>query len=483
MEEPNILIKTALTEAVQKVNAGMSPTEALKKVANDLDLNPNYMQRTGEALNVALHYKHFKTAADRSMEFEIADIPKAISDNFTLTEKTAAEHVAENFSVSDVNTPVFNYNRMLSNPHYKQAFMEIANAPETHDSFATTFNTVYEKSANYVAKLTKQAEEAEVAKVAAEISLNEQFSILSDEFRKDAGYRTAFEEFESQVFAKHGEASLPYIELLHKTACPREERGVHDGAYMMFEQCKEAAMFDKLMLAADDFVSTQKEAADVAENLAFESSFLKECNFELGKIASYKSEQPVQSLPAAEKQASSEEQPESSDPVIAAMQKKAADDSYSVTPHYTKDPVLEQAMEKEAFGGSRSLLGELLREPVTEAFSSSFKKKQSPFGATTNLTLDNMERKLLLQELMLTDPILSKASPAKVVRAFEQILRLSPELSKEKEVVRAELRAMVASQALSKFDADLMTKLDVGMLKRRIATTEFNKGNIEQFRI
>jgi hypothetical protein len=42
---------------------------------------------------------------------------------------------------------------------------------------------------------------------------------------------------------------------------------------------------------------------------------------------------------------------------------------------------------------------------------------------------------------------------------------------------------MVSSQALGTFEADQLTKLDVGMLKRRIATTEFNKGNIDQFRI
>ena len=102
--------------------------------------------------------------------------------------------------------------------------------------------------------------------------------------------------------------------------------------------------------------------------------------------------------------------------------------------------------------------------------------------STPNLTLDNMERKLLLQELMLTDPILSKVNPAKVVRAFEQIVRLSPEISKEKEVVRAELRAMVSSQALSKYDADIMAKLDTTMLKRRVLTQAYNKGNIDQFR-
>ena len=82
----------------------------------------------------------------------------------------------------------------------------------------------------------------------------------------------------------------------------------------------------------------------------------------------------------------------------------------------------------------------------------------------------------------MTDPILSKVNPAKVARAFEQILRLSPEISKEKEVVRAELRAMVSTQALSKYDAELLTKLDSGMLKRRVATQQYNAGHAENFR-
>ena len=481
MEEPNIIIKTALTDAVQQVNSGMSPTAALKKVANDLDLNPNYIQRTGEALNVALHYKHFKSASDRSAEFEIADIPTVIKEVFTETEKTAAAYSAEHFSVGAYSDNVFNYNRMLSNPLYKRAFLEIMVSEGNDAANPITLPTAYQKSANYVDKLTKQAEELEVAKVAAEIALNEKFSSLSDSFRRDAGYRTSFEEFESQVFAKHGEEAVPYLDLLHKLACPSEERGVHDTGYMMFEQCKEAALFDELMSAGENFVSSEKQASEAQENLAFETSYLKECRMFMGKTAST---QPAKSTkPATEKEAASDEQEEYTDPVLIEMQKKAADSSYVVGGNYDTDPVVAQTMEKEAFGGSRSLLGELLREPMTEAFHSGFKKKQAPFGASTNLTLDNMERKLLLQELMHTDPILSKVSPVKVVRAFEQILRLSPEISKEKEVVRANLRAMVSTQALSTFEADQLTKLDVGMLKRRIATTEFNKGNIDQFRI
>jgi hypothetical protein len=491
MEEPNILIKSALNDAVQKVNSGMSPTEALKKVAEELDLNPNYIQRTGEALNVALNYRHFKTASDRSSEFEIADIPKAIQEVFTFADKTAAEKISETFSVSDANEHIFNYNRALSNPMYKKAFLEISGATETNDSYATTFNTVYEKSNNYIQKLAKQKDEADVAKIAAELTLNDRFSSLTDEFKKDAGYRSSFDEFESQVFAKHGSAALPYVDLIYKTAKLQEDRGVHDSGYMMFEQCKEAALFDSLMKAASELIENEKVASEASENLEFETAFVHSCRKELGKAGAVKiAAEKEESKEETEEESAGEEQA-STDPVMAEIKKKASDDSLSVAEKYSSDPVLAEAMQKEAFFGLETagglfglgkMLPDIMHEHVHESFTSGF-KNHGIKAVKPNLTLDNMERKLLLQELMLTDPILSKVNPAKVARAFEQLLRLSPEISKEKEVVRAELRAMVSSQALSKFDADLMAKTDVGMLKRRIATQQFNAGNIDAFKL
>jgi hypothetical protein len=362
--------------------------------------------------------------------------------------------------------------------------MEIEEAPEKHESYQTTFRTIYEKSANYVDKLQKQAEVAEVARVEAEMDLNTKFAALSDYFRRDSGYRTAFEEFESQVFAKHGSAAVPYIDLIHKTACPNEERGVHDAGYMMFEPCKEAQLFDSLMKLATQMLETEKLASEASENLQYEQAYLKEAHKLLGKQAEEDSE--VDHLPTTSVK-------KECDPVLVRAKKKAADSSYSVTEKCAEDPVHEEYLEKEAFFGPFSTLMSLTRAgaalsgdkhenpliaSVTEAFTKEHQKPIKP-----NLTLDNMERTLLLQELMLTDPILSKLPPAKVARAFEQLLRLSPEISKEKEVVRAQLRAMVSSQALSVFDADLMTKLDTGMLKRRIATQQFNLGRTEHFKI
>jgi hypothetical protein len=493
MDEPNILIKTALDEAVQKVNAGMTPTEALKKVASDMDLNPNYIQRTGEALNVALHYNHFKTASDRSDEFEIADIPKAIQDSFTFNDKTAAESIAEQFSASDANETIFNYNRMLSNPVYKRAFLEVVGATETEEYFPTTFSKVYEKSANYIQKLNKAAEEAEVQKTAAEIELNICFSSLAQEFRKEAASRVAFEEFESQVFSKHGSTALPYLDLIHKTACPKDERGVHDSGYIMFDQSKQAMLFDKLMESAAEFITSEKQAAEIKENLDFESAYLKDALKTLGKNAGVKKEDTLheksETIEEEKKEHADGSEKLDEDPVMQEVKKKASNSEYTVGEKYAQDPVLEEALQKEAFaglggfGGLGSFVQGIIEPPTTEAFGAPFTRSAAPDIKPPNQTLDNMERKLLLQELMMTDPILSKISPAKVARAYEQLLRLSPEISKEKEVVRAELRAMVSSQALSKFDADLFAKTDSSMLKRRIGTTLFNKGNARSFRL
>jgi hypothetical protein len=262
---------------------------------------------------------------------------------------------------------------------------------------------------------------------------------------------------------------------------------------MMFDTCKEASMFDNLMKAAELYLSSTKTAEELQEDLNFETAYLKDTHKLMGKQSAAKcsscgcvldspkkgcdcTHDKVKKEPLESEDTSSDE--ESDDPVIAEIKKKASDPEYTTIAKHASDPVLAQAMEKEAFGFGK-IFGDLLQDPIKESLSSAFRKAPTK----PNLTLDNMERKLLLQELMLTDPILSKHNAAKVARAFEQILRLSPELSKEKEVVRAELRAMMATQALSKFDADLMTKLDTGMLKRRVATMEFNKGEHQNFRL
>jgi hypothetical protein len=240
-------------------------------------------------------------------------------------------------------------------------------------------------------------------------------------------------------------------------------------------------------------LEAEKAAEDSLHDLNFESNYLKECRVALGKKAAEKNK--ASENHEQEKETTEEDSQEPLDPVLAEIKKKASDAEYSVTPTYASDPVLKEAMEKEAFlGGFGSLMSmggllssgpmhDMAKHHMGDAAEAAFKPSGLHSSAKPNMTMDNMERKLLLQELMLTDPILSKVNPAKVARAYEQLLRLSPEVSKEKEVVRAELRAMTASQALGRFEADTLTKLDLGMLKRRIATHEFNSGSMDHSRL
>ena len=316
------------------------------------------------------------------------------------------------------------------------------------------------------------------------------FSTLAQEFRKEAAARVSFEEFESQVFSKHGSSALPYLDLLHKTSCAKEERGVHDSSYIMFNPSKQAMLFDDLMDAAAAFIETEKRAQEARETLKFESGYLREALNILGKKAEDKKEEILAETKETKEEENQEKsEPEEEDPVMLEVKKKASDTNYIVGGSQSEDPVLEEVLQKQAFaglggfGGLGNFVSDLVNPAVSEAFADSVKAPTPLDIERPNQTLANMERKLLLQELIITDPILSKINPAKVARAYEQLLRLSPQISKEKEVVRAELRAMVSSQALSKFDADLFAKTDASMLKRQVGTTLYHKGNIKAFRL
>jgi len=468
MEQPNALVKIALSEVIMNINGGTSPTQALKKVASELDLNPNYVHRVGEALNVALHYNHFKKAEDRASQFEIADIPGVIGEIFNKPEKTGQQKKSETFSDHGGEDTAFNYNRILNNPKYKQAYLEIAGATEVHEAFPLSLKGAFEKSSNLIKSLEQGLDNAKTVKVGAEIALNQKFSMLADHFRRDSNYRTSFEEFESQVFSKHGAEAVPYVELLHKTAGLLEERGVHDQNYIMYTPAKELSMFDSLLKAAEDFVAAEGIAKTAEENFQFEKEYFAEIGKLVANNGSLSKSGEAQDPVSCKKKNKSAETPEESDPVLLRIEKKAA--------------------LKKSAGPTNMVsllaLGNLLHQSHTpqmfgKDFGESFSKTRGGDAPRHNLTLENMERQLLIQELMMTDPILSKVPPAKIAKAYEQILRLAPQVSKEKEVVRAMLRQAIASQAVAPHDADQWTKLDTDILKRKIVTDNYMRGKIE----
>lgn len=470
MEQPNALVKIALSEAVTNINSGAKPTEALKKVATELDLNPNYVHRVGEALNVALHYNHFKTAEDRSADFQIADIPAVVKDLFDGVEKTSNQKKADAFPDNGGEDVTFNYTRILTNPKYKKAYLEITGATETNESFPLSLKGAFEKSANLIKDLERDLDNAKTAKIGAEIELNQKFSKLADHFKRDSNYRTEFGEFESQVFSKYGEAAVPYLDLIYKTSKTAEERGVHDKGYQMFEAVKELNMFDDFMKAGSAFIETENQVKTAEENYQFEKEYYSEIGKLVANNGSLSKNAEINDPVKVKKKNKSEKVAEERDPVLVRIEKQAKlKKSANILNLFSLGSLLSETHPSQ-------LLARDISDRVMRPRDISHRPKH-------NLTLENMERQLLLQELIMTDPILSRANPQKVAKAYEQILRLSPQVSKEKEVVRAMLRQAVATQAVAPHDADQWTKLDTDILKRKVQSDLYLKGKLDSIKV
>jgi hypothetical protein len=160
-------------------------------------------------------------------------------------------------------------------------------------------------------------------------------------------------------------------------------------------------------------------------------------------------------------------------PAEGVVEKKDEDVKEEEKKTEEKDPVLERLQEeqekqkekqKEAADGlaSGALFGFALGSVPGDS------KKGKPIDFQTGQGVGNVERRAILQELLFLDPVLSKEDPRKVTRLFEQILRLAPNLTTEKEVVRALLRQMLATEGLGAFEANQLTEADLNRMKQKL---------------
>ncbi len=415
--QPLKIIKHALDSTISLINKGEKPTVALEKVARELDLNPNFIQRTGEALNVALFYGHMKTASDKAADFDMGDIKSVTKNIFGETEKTDAQKKAEWFpkQAEDID-----YNKLLTNPKYKTASAAIKATEAKNESYEITMKGQFKKAQDYLSRLDREIDELKTEKVAADTHVEAAFLSLITGFKKEASARIPFHEFESQVFAEHGERAVPYLDLIYKSANLSEERGTQDAKYIAYTPARETQVFGSFLKAASDKASLQKEIDDAESFIDSQKGSFKQASYKLN-------------------------------PMAAAFDKVACD-------KLADD--LDFLLEKEAMGD----FGKSVIQDFVSQFKNSDAANKKPVFPNTKA--DNHERTAILQELIMTDEILKKQDPRKIVQAYQQILRLSPQLTKEKEVLRAKLREMMAGQALHPTDAKQLIETNTEYLKQ-----------------
>ena len=80
----------------------------------------------------------------------------------------------------------------------------------------------------------------------------------------------------------------------------------------------------------------------------------------------------------------------------------------------------------------------------------------------------NVRRGILLDDLMVNDPIIRDADPNKVIEIYKTIIASSPRISLDKAMVRSVLRSAVNSIAISPSDAKVLTDVDRGVAMSNI---------------
>jgi len=99
-------------------------------------------------------------------------------------------------------------------------------------------------------------------------------------------------------------------------------------------------------------------------------------------------------------------------------------------------------------GGIEQGISELIQYPDIEASNKLVSR------------LKDTHRSIILEDLIVTDPVISDVDPNIVAKAYKNIIQTAPEISLNKEVVRAILRSSVHSLAVSPFDANTWLNLE-----------------------
>ena len=449
MQESNKLLKAAVDDIVNSINVDKLPAHAaVVKTAKEMDLNVHFIKRACEVINVALTYEHFrKNAEARDKDFPIVDAQKVSAEVFNPPVKTANEKKSEAFSGSIVEETVPNFRKAKHDAQFRGEFAKLSAIQDEVRGMSP--EGICEKAGLAKLALERELDVCRTDAFGAKHIVDDKFATLVNHWSKDAAARNSFAEFESQVFSRYGEAVTPYIDLIHKSAGLKEPRGEHDTKYVAFDDSPELEAFASFLSATDVVHQSNEKLATIA----FTMAELEQQKDEVyAKLAQSRYDMVQSSLPAVEeKQASAAvEMEEEEDPVMKTVREKLAAQKESA----------EKTAAGEAVTASLpgTLFGNLTDLYKAESAGSGNTGSSSPLG--------NLDRKMLIQNLMVTDPILRTYEPKRVAESYEQFLRLAPELSSEKEIVRSHLRQMVASQAMTAFDGAQLMDANTKLLKQ-----------------
>ena len=456
-------LMNALHSSVRYFNEGGDPNTAVIKAAQDFDFNTDQTTRLVETFNTARTIYHYKSASDRTVPFSIADSSVVIPAIFD-TKKAAVKPAVVNHDYAAYGIPEADYREGMV---IKSAVgVNDVDIPAPREYLDTNLNS---QGIRAMEIIRTQRKLAEAARDESRVHATKAASILTKMAAElTRGYEEVVQERFGRLWA--GYSLFPSKEAKDQWAPVMSKLS----EFMPKELIKKAnATPEEAVFDDRDLMPYLKDLQDVKELMEVESEMLAVSSV-LDKEASDFEREWMEAIAPVLPKVTKKEATFLTD-FIDARLLKAADETVSTERDsrswLTGEP-LKVKTQKTTGKPSESTVGKAMTEAVTEPVSGMVgtgidsalrsvvmapSKKQN---VQLSERLKNVQRQLMLEDLMTNDPVLSEESPETVSQAYSAVMNMAPELSVNKEVVRAILRQAVHSVAISPFEAETWTKLE-----------------------
>lgn len=416
-KEQESRVMRALESAVDMINDGTSPTDALHKVAEENRFTPQLIQRAAEALNTSRSLAHFKSASgsDRAADFDLADAT-------VVTERMyPATLVPEGEKAAAVNIPLA-YQHKESTCFMKSARtlapLPVLEKPAAYNRCEVT----------HARRLIDRRDGLRKAAAAAKSDYRIEFHRLLKKAEAVADYfrhldHAPFEMVERKAISEFGKTASFCMGIVHQLAGLTEKRAELGDvkSQLIFDYNRQP--YKAISEMMDQAVLVTKKASDAN---ATEDAYV---NYEI--------EHGLREKPA---------------PVV---------DVFAAGPLPFAKAAFDPAgtaldLGQNALGLKDNAGDSAKRDAIGEVFNPEHEA-----------ALQSASVKAMLNDFISNDPIISGYDPQHVATAYNQLAQLTPRVAQQPAVMRGMLRKVLQQEGVMEpFEAgqmaDIEKKLNTG---------------------
>jgi hypothetical protein len=448
----------ALDSAVGHFNSGLDDNASVVKAASAYDFNKDQTLRLMETYNTAKTISFLKTAEDRSQNFSTANAEDVLPALFDADEvlKAAAPKEYVDYSWYDEDH--------LDKESMDFTILDQAAAEFDDDSLESVSHFALHR----IGELQKTASYCEDQKGMTAELYDRTIQKIAQVLKPNYLEESLFPEVEVALHIMYKDAGDHIAEEIMAYMHPETKRATaRDKAARISTFDVEHAGINGLLKDAHDIRTQWSKFAALQEYYAkeakdYDQGFKEAMRLKTEDTEAFDDLQDIFTEDFTSGLKSANEAPE------GGVASELAKDTAGAT---ASGLGLAQKGMLNAYGMAQKVVPSTPSVDVVGAFTNPKNRE----AKTTANKMKNLQRQLILEELMVTDPVLKGEEPEAVSRAYQTLIQVAPDVSLNREVARSILRQSVQSVAVSPYDAKswadlenvIRQRLDQGAAKKK----------------